>query len=577
MPEVAEINAATGKEVVHAIDFEGELYLRQERGGMLMGTYERAGKPWSAKQTPWDFGHELLEPDLDRIAPSLEVGFEHFPAFQTAGIKQIINGPFTFAPDGNPLVGPVQGLRNYWCACAVMAGFSQGGGVGLALSNWMVDGDPGFDVWGMDVARFGDWANLAYTNAKVRENYSRRFRIRFPNEELPAARPLRTTPVYDVMKAHGAVMGDAWGLEQPLWFAPEGVEDVFSFRHSTDFEHVAAECAAVRESVGLSEISGFAKYEITGSGAEPWLSHILANRMPAEGRIVLAPMLNDRGKLIGDFTVAKAGPELFYMFGSGAAEKYHMRWFERHLPDDGTVSIRPLGLSLVGLSVAGPKARDVLAAVTDEDVSGEAFRFMDFRRMQLGTIPAMVGRISYTGDLGYEIWVAPEYQRPLFDRLMQAGVDHDIRLFGSRALMSLRLEKNFSTWAREFRPLYGPFEAGLGRFVDLDKNDFIGRDGAAAEKASGPERRLVFMVVDAGDADAIGDEPIWHNGQVVGWVTSGGYAHHEGVSMAQGYIPAALAESGAGGAFEVEILGERHGARLQPEPLFDPKAARMRG
>ncbi|HSM19201.1 MAG TPA: FAD-dependent oxidoreductase, partial [Hyphomicrobiales bacterium] len=204
MPEVAEINAATGMEVVHAIDFEGELYLRQERGGMLMGTYERAGKPWSAKQTPWDFGHELLEPDLDRIAPSLEVGFEHFPAFQTAGIKQIINGPFTFAPDGNPLVGPVQGLRNFWCACAVMAGFSQGGGVGLALSNWMVDGDPGFDVWGMDVARFGDWANLAYTNAKVRENYSRRFRIRFPNEELPAARPLRTTPVYDRMLKHGA-------------------------------------------------------------------------------------------------------------------------------------------------------------------------------------------------------------------------------------------------------------------------------------------------------------------------------------------------------------------------------------
>ncbi len=576
MPEVAEINASTGKEVLHAIDFEGELYLRQERGGMLMGTYERAGKPWSPKTTPWDFGHELLEPDLDRIAPSLEVGFEHFPAFQTAGIKQIINGPFTFAPDGNPLVGPVQGLRNYWCACAVMAGFSQGGGVGLTLSNWMVEGDPGFDVWGMDVARFGDWASMAYTNAKVRENYSRRFRIRFPNEELPAARPLRTTPVYEMMLKHGAVMGDNWGLEAPLWFAPESVEDVFSFRRSTDFEHVAAECAAVRTSVGLSETSAFAKYEVTGTDAENWLSHMMANRMPREGRIVLTPMLNEAGKLIGDFTVAKAGPELFYVFGSGAAEKYHMRWFEAHLPAGGRIAIRPLDLSLVGLTIAGPKARNVLARLTDEDVSNEALRFMDFRQMDLAGMPVMIGRISYTGDLGYEIWLTPDQQRPMFDALMTAGEEDNIRLFGTRALMSLRLEKNFGTWAREFRPLYGPFEAGLGRFVDLSKNDFIGRDGAVAEEEAGPRRRLVSMVVDAADADVIGDEPIWHDGEVVGWVTSGGYAHNSGVSMAQGYVPAALAGD-ADGAFEIEILGERHAARIQPDPLFDPEAKRMRG
>ncbi len=225
MPEVAECNARTGKEVIHAIDFDGELYLRQERGGMLMGTYEKAGRPWSEKTTPWDFGHELLAPDIDRIAPSLEVGFEHFPAFENAGIKQIINGPFTFAPDGNPLIGPVKGLPGFWCACGVMAGFSQGGGVGLALANWMIQGDPGFDVWAMDVARFGDFANRDYTNAKVRENYSRRFSIRFPNEELPAARPLKTTPIYDLLKAQGAQFGAAHGLETALWYAPEGVTD----------------------------------------------------------------------------------------------------------------------------------------------------------------------------------------------------------------------------------------------------------------------------------------------------------------------------------------------------------------
>jgi len=322
MPEVAEFNEATGKEVIHAIDFEGELYLRQERGGMLMGTYERAGVPWSERTTPWDFGHELLEPDIDRIAPSLEVGFRHFPAFQNAGIKQIINGPFTFAPDGNPLVGPVRGLRNFWVACGVMAGFSQGGGVGLALSNWMVEGDPGFDVWGMDVARFGDWATLGYTNAKVRENYSRRFQISFPNEELPAARPLRTTPLYATFEAANAVFGVSYGLEQALWFAPAGTEPVedVTFRRSNAFATVAKEAAAVREAAGLSEISGFAKYEVTGAGAESWLSRILAGRIPSVGRIVLSPMLNEAGRLIGDFTLARLGEERFAIFGSGVAE-----------------------------------------------------------------------------------------------------------------------------------------------------------------------------------------------------------------------------------------------------------------
>ncbi len=248
MPEVVAFNKETGHELPHAIDFQAEIYMRQEGKGMVLGTYEKACVPWQPKTTPWDFGAELLPPDLDRVAPSLEIGFQHFPAMATAGIKRVINGPFTFSPDGNPLVGPVQGLRNFWCACAVMAGFSQGGGVGLALSQWMANGDPGFDVWAMDVARFGEWATRSYTNAKVRENYSRRFSIRFPNEELPAARPQQTTSLYDLMLAQGAVMGDSWGLETPLWFAPKGEEprDIVSFHRSNDFPHVKAECLGVR-------------------------------------------------------------------------------------------------------------------------------------------------------------------------------------------------------------------------------------------------------------------------------------------------------------------------------------------
>ncbi|MGE0845875.1 MAG: FAD-dependent oxidoreductase [Flavobacteriaceae bacterium] len=576
MPEIAEIVEATGREVVHAIDFGGEIYTRQERGGLLLGTYERAGKPWSPKETPWDFGHELLAPDIDRVTPSLEVGFAHFPALQHTGIKQIINGPFTFSPDGNPLVGPVPGVANFWCACAVMAGFSQGGGVGLALSNWMTTGDPGFDVWGMDVARFGEWATLRYTNAKVRENYSRRFRIRFPNEELPAARPVQTTGLHDLMVAQGAVMGDSWGLETPLWFAPEGVEakDVVSFHRSNDFAHVKAEAIAVREAAGITEIANFAKYEITGPGAEGWLSRLMTNRMPKTGRIVLTPMLNGFGRLIGDFTIAKEADDRFMMWGSSQAQRYHMRWFEQHLPGDGSVRVQRLDMNLVGVSVAGPNARKVLEPLADADVSNGAFRFMDCRRMDVAGAPCLVNRISYTGDLGYEIWMRPDYQRRVYLALKEAGRAHDMVDFGMRALLSLRLEKNFPTWFRELRPIYGPFEADLDRFVALDKNDFIGREQAAKEKADGPRRRRVSFVVDAADADVIGDEPVWHGGEVVGWVTSGGYGHYVDRSLAQGYIPAALADSA--NEFEIEIIGERRSARIITEPLFDPTGQRMR-
>ncbi|MEZ5811156.1 MAG: FAD-dependent oxidoreductase [Rhizobiaceae bacterium] len=618
MPEVIEFNESTGREMIGIIDFKGEIYTRQERNGMLLGTYEKACKPWSPTETPWDFGHELLQPDIDRISPSLEVGFRHFPPIENAGIKQIINGPFTFAPDGNPLVGPVQGLTNYWSACAVMAGFSQGGGVGLALSQWMVNGDPGADIWGMDVARFGEWATLRYTNAKVRENYSRRFSIRFPNEELPAARPQETTPLYDVMvRDNHAVMGDSWGVETPLWFAPSAEEarDVLSFHRSNDFEHIASEVKKTRESVGVTEISNFAKYQVDGPGAEAFLNRLMTNTMPKTGRIVLTPMLNENGKLIGDFTIAKVCDDRFMIWGSIAAQKYHMRWFEQHMPKDGSVTVQRFGMNLVGLSVAGPNARKVLEKLTDDDISGSAFRFMDFRRMDINAAPCMVNRLTYSGDLGYEIWMAPAYQRRVYEGIKQAGAEFGIVDFGMRALLSMRLEKNFPTWFRELRPIYGPFEGGMERFVKLSKNDFIGREAAAKEHADGPKLRRVSFIVDAEDADVMGDEPIWArvgdadydtvepphgygaprfgpdggeiafaegssqrdgDWRVVGWVTSGGYAHFVGHSMAQGYVPAELAGDESAGMFEIEILGRRRPARVNIDPPFDPAGEKMR-
>ena len=576
IPEIGEYNRSTGKDIAHVIDFGAECYLRQEGKGIVLGAYEKACVPWSPKTTPWSFGQELLQPDLDRIAPSLEVAFRHFPRLENAGIKRVINGPFTFAPDGNPLVGPVRGRTNFWSACGVMAGFSQGGGVGLALSNWMVDGDPGFDIWGMDVARYGDWATRTYTNAKVRENYSRRFSIRFPNEELPAGRPLQTTPLYDTFLAQGAVMGDSWGMETPLWFAPPGekAEDIVSFHRSNDFEPIKAECRAVREAVGVTEIANFAKYEITGAGAEAWLLQVMTNTMPKQGRLMLTPMLNHQGKIIGDFTVAKAAEHRYMMWGSSQAQVYHMRWFEQTLPKDGSVKIEALGMKLIGLSIAGPNARALLQRLTDDDVSNEAFKFMDYREMEVATVKAQVNRVTYTGDLGYEIWVAPEYQRRLYESIQAAGADLGLKNFGMRALLCLRLEKNFGTWYREFRPIYGPFEAGLDRFIKLDKPDFIGKTAALKEKQDGPKRQRVFMVVDALDADVMGDEPIWVDGKVAGWVTSGGFGHYVNQSLAQGYLPTELVKPGV--QLEIEILGERRPARLQMDPPFDPEAKRMR-
>ncbi len=555
---------------------------------MLLGTYEKAATPWSPKDTPWDFAQELLQPDLDRISPSLEVGFKHFPCFENAGIRKIVNGPFTFSPDGNPLVGPVRGIPNYWSACAVMAGFSQGGGVGLVLSEWMVNGDPGHDVWGMDVTRFGPQITRDYTNAKVRENYSRRFRIRFPNEELPAARPHQTTPLYDIHIANGAVMGDSWGLETPLWYAPKGVEpeDIFSFHRSNDFEHVKAEVMNCRENVGVTEISNFAKYEITGPGAREWLNEIMTNFIPKQGRMALTSMVTQEGKINGDFTIACAGidptgpnkgNERFLMWGSSQAQIYHMRWFEQHLPKDGSVHLRNIDLGLTGLSIAGPNAQKVLAKMTDEDVSNGAFKFMDFRETVIATVPAIVNRISYTGDLGYEIWVKPEYLRRLHKGIMDAGADFNIKPFGMRALLNMRLEKHFGTWFREFRPIYTPFEAGLDRFVSKKKNTFLGREGVFAHAENPPLTRVCMNVTGASDADCIGDEPIFLGEEVIGWVTSGGYGHFVNQSLATGYIPTKHLEAAKKQGLKIEIISEMCAAEIQEEPPFDPEGKRMRG
>ena len=580
MDEVIEYNAKHGRELPHMIDFAGEIYARQEGQSILLGTYEQDNRPWSAKETPWDFVFQLLPHDLDRISDELERGFAHFPAVGRAGIKKFVNGPFTFSPDGNPLVGPIKGMRGMWSACAVMAGLSQGGGVGLSLANWMVHGDPGADIWAMDVARYGDYATLAYTNSKVRENYSRRFRITFPNEELAAARPLHTTPIYDRLTDHNAVWGAGFGLEHPLWFQDKGLEpkEDITFYRSNAFKNVGEESRAVRERVGFSEASNFAKYKVSGEGSAAWLQGLFTNSLPKIGRTVLTGMLNPQGKIVGEFSISRIGEEEFFLFGSQAAEVHHPRWFLQHLPENSKIRFETLSLSMVGLTVAGPRSRDVLQKLTDTSLATKDFPFMSFRKVNIGMAPVWLSRMTYTGDLGYEMWMAPEYQRYLFDLIWDAGREFDMRLFGFRALITMRLEKNFGTWFREYRPIYTPLEAGMDRVLKFD-HDFIGREAVEAEmKAGGPKRKLVMFKVDVdpqAPADVIGDEPVFHDGKVVGWITSGGYAHYSGVSLALGYIPAELANEGTKG-FEIEIIGKMRPATLQLEPVLDPSGSRMR-
>jgi dimethylglycine dehydrogenase len=580
MDEVIEYNAKHGRELPHMIDFAGEIYARQEGQSILLGTYEQDNRPWSAKETPWDFVFQLLPHDLDRISDELERGFAHFPAVGRAGIKKFVNGPFTFSPDGNPLVGPIKGMRGMWSACAVMAGLSQGGGVGLSLANWMVHGDPGADIWAMDVARYGDYATLAYTNSKVRENYSRRFRITFPNEELAAARPLHTTPIYDRLTDHNAVWGAGFGLEHPLWFQDKGLEpkEDITFYRSNAFKNVGEESRAVRERVGFSEASNFAKYKVSGEGSAAWLQGLFTNSLPKIGRTVLTGMLNPQGKIVGEFSISRIGEEEFFLFGSQAAEVHHPRWFLAHLPENSKIRFETLSLSMVGLTVAGPRSRDVLQKLTDTSLATKDFPFMSFRKVNIGMAPVWLSRMTYTGDLGYEMWMAPEYQRYLFDLIWDAGREFDMRLFGFRALITMRLEQNFGTWFREYRPIYTPLEAGMDRVLKFD-HDFIGREAVEAEmKAGGPKRKLVMFKVDVdpqAPADVIGDEPVFHDGKVVGWITSGGYAHYSGVSLALGYIPAELANEGTKG-FEIEIIGKMRPATLQLEPVLDPSGSRMR-
>ena len=573
--DIPEIVAAE-EEHPHVLDPPGENYLRQEGNGICIGFYEQTCEPWSVDGTPPDFGHELLPDNLDRISQSIDHAYFRYPALERAGVKRIINGPFTFAPDGNPLVGPVPGLRNYWSACGVMAGFSQGGGVGLMLAQWMVEGETERDTFALDVARFGKWISPTYTLDKVMEFYRRRFSVVYPNEELPAGRPFITSPSHDIWDRQNAVFGAQFGLEVVNYFAlpDEPRYETPSFRRSNAFRATAEEVHAVRNAVGINDINNFGKYRVSGPGARNWLNRIFAGRIPTPGHVVLNPLLSHKGRIIGDFTVTCLDETEFQLTASYTSQAFHQRWFELNLPDEG-VAVRNISDRRVGFQIAGPNARELLSRTTRDDVSAGGFRFLQARRMRIGLVNAIAQRISFTGGLGYEIYCDAEAARTLYLTLTEHGADLGLRPFGMRAMMSLRLDKFFGSWLNEYSPDYTPAETGLDRFISWKRNeDFIGRAAAEQERRSGASRRLHALEVDALDADVVAYEPIWIDGKVRGFCTSGGFSHHAQKSVALGFIPTELASEGL--EVEVEILGEMRPARIISTPLFDPDGAIMR-
>lgn len=568
IPEVAALD----KEMGLYVDLDGYTYMRQERQGMLLGVYELQPKHWNVEGAPWDYGMELIPEDIDRISMELGKGFDRYPCLANAGIKRWVNGAFTFTPDGNPLVGPVRGKRGYWTACGVMAGFSQGGGVGKALAEWMIHGEPEQDVFGMDVARYGDFAsNREYLRQTTGQFYARRFVMTYPNERLPAGRPLRRPAAHDGMTAAGAQWTAVWGLELPVYFAPPGFEETPSLQRSNAFEIVAAECKAVRAAAGLLDTTAFARYEVTGEGAEAWLDRLLACRLPKPGRVKLAPMLGEDGRLKGDLTVINWGEGLWWVMGSYYLRQYHLRWFDDHR--DGGVTVRDITDAVSGFSISGPNAREILAACAEGDLSNQALPFMACAEMDVGMVRAKVARLSVAGELGYEINCTASEQPAVREALLAAGKDLGLKEIGYYALNSLRLEKSFGIWSAEFTQGYTPAETGMDRWIPKDKTGFVGCEAFRA--AAAPSQVLVTLEVAAVDADATGFEPVYQGDKMVGFVTSGGYGHSVGKSLAMALIDPAAAAVGT--ELSTYIVGNPLPAKVIAPSPHDSNGSRMRG
>ena len=566
--------ADMGRRLPSVADRDGEYYLRQEGQGLLVGAYEKDLRFWAEEGTPLDFAHELFADDLDRIEENMMRAIERVPAIGTAGIKRVINGPMIWSPDSNVLYGPHPDLKNYFCCNGIIPGFSQSGGMGLMSAQWIIEGESHYDMFAWDVARFGKWADKAFTKARVGDQYARRFAIHFPNEERESGRPVRVRPIHELQKTLGGVFGLNYGWEHAQWFADKpGIKDTNGFTRQNWFEPVGRECRMLREKAGVIDISNFAKYRVRGTAAADWLNAIFANDMPKTvGRSCLTPLIGVRGGIAGDFTVTRLGDAEFMIIGSGMAERYHQRFWDM-VPMPAGVTFESLTDAMCGFNVAGPMSRNLLQRLTNTSLATADFPFMRSKQIELAGIDCLALRVSFTGDLGWELHCKTEDQLCLYNALLEAGRPYGAGPVGGRALMSLRIEKGYGSWSREYSPEYWPQEVGLEALIKLDK-DFLHKDAYLAIKDKAPREILSLIeILDTTKADATGGEPIFDmDGNGVGRVTSGTYGYGVKKSLALCY----LKNVSPGDEVKVMVIGLPHKGIVLKEPPFDPKGALLR-
>ena len=571
-PEIVKRKKEGKPEMGVLRDSDTQWYMREEAGGLILGPYEKGAPCCYVDGPSKDSEYELFQEDLERLTPHIEGAIHRVPAFGEVGVKKVYNGAICYTPDGNPIVGPAWGLKNFWINEGHSFGITAAGGAGWQLSEWIIDGEPTVDMLGVEPRRYGDYVSKSYLIEKNEEAYSNVFIIHYPDEERGAGRPLRQPPCYDRLKDLGAVFGQKFGWERANWFAPKGVEqkDDWSFRRSKWFEHVGNECKNVQKNVGLLDMSAFAKCRISGPGAESFLDNLVANKIPQKnGRVNLCHALNTKGGVLSEYTIAKEKNDSFYIVSAGAFQRLDHDWIKKWMPKDRSVTFENLTNSIGVLVVAGPKARDLMKKVSKTDFSNSNFPWLSSKKIEVGLAPTIAMRMNFVGELGWELHHPIEYQNHIFDVLMKAGEEFGLKPFGIRAMDSLRIEKTYKLVGTEMSIEYSPLESGLDRFVHLNKGNFIGRDELVAWQQKGFKNKLVTLeVMDIEDADALGNNPIYKDEKVVGRATGGNYGFRVQKSLAIAMVEPKYAKVGT--ELNMDILGKIHPVKVIEDSPYDP-------
>ena len=559
-------------------DSDSSWYMREERGGLILGPYEKGAPACYIDGPSQNSEFELFQEDIERIEPHIESAIHRVPVFGEVGVKKVYNGAICYTPDGSPIVGPAWGLKNFWINEGHSFGITAAGGAGWQLAEWIVDGEPTIDMLGVDPRRFGDYATQSFLIEKNEEAYANVFTIHYPDEEREAGRPLRQAPCYDRLKDLGAVFGQKFGWERANWFAPKGVEQIddWSFRRSNWFNHVGNECLNVQINVGILDMTAFAKCRISGPGAKDFLDNLVANKLPQKnGRVNLCHALNSKGGVHSEFTIAKESDDSFYLVSAGAFQRLDHDWIKKWMPNDRSVTFENLTNSIGVLVVAGPKSRDLLNKISNADFSNKAFPWLSAQKIDVGLAPSIAMRMNFVGELGWELHHPIEYQNHIFDRLMVAGEEFSVKPFGIRAMDSLRIEKSYKLVGTEMSIEYAAYESGLDRFVHLNKGNFIGRDALVKWQQEGFDNKMVTLeVFDINDADALGNNAVYSDGKVIGRATGGNYGFRVKKSLAIAMVKPEFSKIGT--ELEMDILDKKHKVVVIEDSPYDPNNEKIR-